>query len=108
MLSSLALVYVCNQELLLNNQLTLFNFNVDSVLHVAHLESFRWGSLVCEKENFGGLEHATPARIIGLGNARAKMSLEIAHVSLFAGYGDLEAATNTNIFHGYDLWGVSW
>ena len=61
------------------------------------------------KRKFWGLEHATPARIIGLGNARAtEMSLEIAHVSLFAAYGDLEVATNTNIFHGYDLWGVSW
>ena len=39
------------------------------------------------------LEHAKPARIIGLGNARAKMFLELAHVSLFADYGDLEAAT---------------
>ena len=78
---------------MLNNQLTLFDFNVDSVLHVAHLESFRWGSLACEKENSWRLEHAKPARIIGLGNARAKMFLELAHVSLFAGYGDLEAAT---------------
>ena len=34
------------------------------------------------------------------------MSLELAHVSLFVGYGDLEAATKTNIFHGYDLWGT--
>ena len=66
------------------------------------------GEFSLRKRKFWGLEHATPARIIGLGNARAKMSLEIAHVSLFAGYGDLEAATNTNIFHGYDLWGVSW
>ena len=78
---------------MLNDQLTLFDFNVDSVLHVAHLESFRWGSLACEKENSWRLEHAKPARIIGLGNARAKMFLELAHVSLFAGYGDLEAAS---------------
>ena len=67
---------------MLNNQLTLFDFNVDSVLHVAHLESFRWGSLACEKENSWRLEHAKPARIIGLGNARAKMFLALAHVSL--------------------------
>ena len=39
------------------------------------------------------LEQAKPARIIGLGNARAKMFLELAHVSLFADYGDLEVAT---------------
>ena len=40
------------------------------------------------------LEHAKPTRVIGLGNARAKMFLELAHVSLlFADYGDLEAAT---------------
>ena len=45
------------------------------------------------KRTFWRLDHAKPARIIGLGNARAKMSLELAHVSLFAGYGDLEAAT---------------
>ena len=50
MVSSLTLVYVCNQELMMNNQLTLFDFNVDSVLHVAHLESFRWWSLAYEKK----------------------------------------------------------
>ena len=54
MASTLTLVYVCNQELMLNNQLTLFDINVDSVLNVAHLESLRWGSLAYEKENFGG------------------------------------------------------
>ena len=54
MVSSLTLVYVYNQELMLNYQLTLFDFYVDSVLHVAHLESFLWGNLACEKENFGG------------------------------------------------------
>ena len=78
---------------MLNNQQTLFNFNVDSVLHVAHLESFRWGEFSLRKRKFWRIEHAKPARIIGLGNARAKMFLELAHVSLFADYGDLEAAT---------------
>ena len=98
-MSSLTLVYVCNQELMLNNQLTFFDFNVDSTLHVAHLGSFRWGGggggggFSLRKRTFWRLDHAKPARIIGLGNARAKMSLEIAHVSLFAGYGDLEAAS---------------
>ena len=79
MVSSLTLVYVCNQELMLNNQLTWFDFNVDSVLHVAHLESFRWGSLACEKKNFRG--------------STTQGQRELAHVSLFAGYWDLGAAT---------------
>ena len=43
------------------------------------------GEFSLRKGKFWQLEHATPARIIGLGNARAKMSLELAHVSLFAG-----------------------
>ena len=46
------------------------------------------GEFSLRKGKFWQLEHATPARIIGLGNARAKMSLELAHVSLFAGYGE--------------------
>ena len=56
------------------------------------------GEFSLRKRKFWWIEYAKPARIIGLGNARAKMSLELAHVSLFAGYGDLEAATNTRHF----------
>ena len=51
------------------------------------------GGFSLRKRTFWRLDHAKPARIIGLGNARAKMSLALAHVSPFAGYGDLEAAT---------------
>ena len=66
------------------------------------------GGFSLRKGNFWRLEQTKPARIIGLGNVHVQISLEIAHVSLFAGYtGNLEAATNANIFHGYDLWGVS-
>ena len=43
----------------------------------------RWGNLAREKENLGG-----SSRLIGLGNVHAQISLEIAHVSLFAGYGE--------------------
>ena len=53
------------------------------------------GEFSLRKRKFWRLENAKPARITGLGNPRAKMSLELAHVSLFAGYWDLEAATNT-------------
>ena len=66
------------------------------------------GGFSLGKRKFWRIEQTKPARIIGLGNVHVQISLEIAHVSLFAGYtGNLEAATNTNIFHGYDLWGVS-
>ena len=42
------------------------------------------GEFSLRKRKFWRIEHAKPARIIGLGNAHAKMSLEIAHMSLFA------------------------
>ena len=48
----------------------------------------RWGNLAREKDNFWRLEQTKPARIIGLGNVHPQISLEIAHVSLFAGYGE--------------------
>ena len=59
------------------------------------------GGFSLRKGKFWRLEQTKPAGIIGLGNVHAQISLEIALVSLFAGYtGNLEAATNTNIFHG--------
>ena len=75
---------------MLNNQLTLFDFNVHSVLHVAHLESFPWGSLAFEKENLGG--------------SSTQSQRELTHVSLFAGYWDLEAATTVEpVLSGHPL-----
>ena len=66
------------------------------------------GEFSPRKEKFGRLEQTKPAKIKGLGSVHDQICLEITHVSLFAGYtGNLEAATNTNIFHGYDLWDVS-
>ena len=40
------------------------------------------------KGKFWRLEQTKPSRIIRLGNVHAQISLEIAHVSLFAGYGE--------------------
>ena len=55
------------------------------------------GEFSPRKGKFWRLEQTKPARIVGLGNVYAQISLEIAHVSLFA----------PDIFHGYDLWDVS-
>ena len=46
------------------------------------------GEFSPRKGKFWRLEQTKPATIIGLGNVHAQMSLEIAHVSLFAVYGE--------------------
>ena len=48
------------------------------------------GEFSPRKRKFWRLEQTKPARIKGLGNVHAQISLEIAHVSLFAGYGESE------------------
>ena len=46
------------------------------------------GEFSPRKGKFWRLEQTKPARIKGLENVHAQISLEIAHVSLFAGYGE--------------------
>ena len=46
------------------------------------------GEFSLRKGKFWRPEQTKLARIIGLGNVHAQISLEIAHVSLFAGYGE--------------------
>ena len=48
------------------------------------------GEFSRRKGKFWRLEQTKPATIIRLGNVHAQISLEIAHVSLFAGYGESE------------------
>ena len=56
------------------------------------------GEFSPRKGKFWQLEQTKPARIIRQGNVHAQISLEIAHVSLFAGYRESEVASNTRHF----------